>query len=179
MKHPQSPNQKPLKGDSMTISFEDVIKFLFVGGRIDGVRFGPVPQLLITNSDQNILELRGQIYLNLASRWCVFNRKPSNFPKNEGDIPKVNELEELLMIIELRNKTIINGTIFKETSGLILEFADGSIFYMHGTNEKYESWDAGVAFNAMDEHWQVISMPGGELAGMIPNKYLKKFTSNS
>ncbi|MFD1177846.1 hypothetical protein ACFQ3W_16270 [Paenibacillus puldeungensis] len=161
------------------VSFEEVIKFLCVGGQIDGLRFGSVPQVLISNSEQNVLELKGQIYINLASRWSIFKSMPFEFPKNEEDIEDIKEYEELLMILEFRNKLIVNATVSIEASGLILEFSDGSVFYMHGYNEQYESWDIGVAFNPRCEHWQVISMPGGEIVGIIPDKYREKFVSNS
>ena len=161
----------------MIISFHDVHKFLLIGGRVEGIRFGAAPQLLIANSEHNVLELRGQIYINLSSRWCLYAGKPIEFPKFEEEIPELNELEELLIIIELRNKIISNAFILEETSGLVLEFDDGSIFYMHGNNDQFESWDVGVSL--IDEHWKVISMPEGEIVGMIPNKYKKKFASNS
>lgn len=80
-------------------------------------------------------------------------------------------------MLKLRNKTIVNACISQESSPLIFELNDDLTFYMHGYNEQYESWDIGVAF--IDEHWKVISMPGGEIVGIVPDKYKTRFVSYS
>jgi hypothetical protein len=48
---------------------DKVLKHLCLGSRIDGIRFGSVPQILITDHDSDIYKnIKGQVYLNLASK---------------------------------------------------------------------------------------------------------------
>jgi hypothetical protein len=146
---------------------EAVLKYLCVGGQIEGIRFGAAPQLLISNS-----EIKGQIYVNLSSRWCVFNSLPLVLPESEDQIKELPEDEELIELCKLRYRTIQNIYLSESKPNLIIDFDDNSIFLMNGYDKSYESWQLGVAY---DQHWEVIAMPGGEITAFVPEQYKKHF----
>lgn len=159
------------------IFYESVLKFLCQNGKIDGIRFGPVPQLLISNSDKNSQLIKGQIYLNLASKWRIYYTKPNAFPELEDEISSMTEEEEIREICKLRLKTITNITLTDIIPNLIIEFNDKTTFYMIGYDPQYESWQLGVIYNPPNEFWDVIAMPGGEITAFIPKEYLSEFES--
>jgi hypothetical protein len=159
------------------IFYESVLKFLCLDGQIDGIRFGPVPQLLISNSNKNSQSIKGQIYLNLASKWRIYNTKPNEFPELEHEISSMTEEEEISEICKLRLKTITNISLTDINPNLIIEFNDQTTFYMIGYDPQYESWQLGVAYNPPNEFWDVIAMPGGEITAFIPKEYLSEFES--
>ncbi|TCZ79334.1 hypothetical protein E0485_05595 [Paenibacillus albiflavus] len=155
--------------------YESVLNYLCIGGHIDGIRFGSIPQLLISNSEENSTTIRGQIYLNLASKWCVYKTRPLFYPETERDITSMTEDEEILELCKLRLKTISNISLSDNKPNLIIELDDESIFYMNGYDDQFESWQLGVAFNTPEEYWDVIALPGGEITAFIPEQFMKNF----
>jgi len=71
-----------VKVDDKTLA-ESVLDRLCVGAQVDGIRFGPVLQMLITHHGQEIV--RGQVYLNLGSRWAVFRDSRLQLPASEDE----------------------------------------------------------------------------------------------
>ncbi len=74
---------------------ESVIRYLCFNGEINGVRFGPTLQILLNRHDEFKKGIKGQVYLNVESRWCLFEQAPTEFPNKETDIEEMERMKEL------------------------------------------------------------------------------------
>jgi hypothetical protein len=146
----------------------NLLRYLCQGAVFDGIRFGAVKQILLREDSPK--QFRGQQYINLASRWCLFPSRPSTFPLTEEDIEEFScEDEELLALCGLRHKQIVECEFGKGSPHLILTFNDGQVFFMNGHNDKYESWELGVAHS--NEDWEIIAAPGDDIIVMVPKSF--------
>jgi hypothetical protein len=153
---------------------EKVLKHLCLGARIDGIRFGGILQLLITNHDSNEYEkgIKGQVYINLASNWCVFHSMPKKLPQNESEIKELTQDEEIRILCSLREQRIIDIKLGDKSPHLIITLESGTILFINGQHDLYESWQLGVAFNPPEEDFLVVACPSDSLAVWCPDKYL-------
>jgi len=150
---------------------ELVLRRMCVGGHIDGIRFGPVLQILIAHTNHSNDEpIKGQVYLNLASSWKVFDSRPSSFPNGEEELPEISAEEEIREIIKLRERTIVDADLADHEPHLILTLDDGRIVFVNGKHERYECWQMGVAFSG--DVWQVVACPGGDVAVWAPENFV-------
>ena len=149
---------------------EKVLGRLCVDGQIDGIRFGPVLQILITHINQpNHAPIKGQVYLNLGSGWKVFDSRPANFPDGEDELPELSNVEQIQAIINVRERTIAKVELAESEPHLILTLDDGRVLFVNGKHDAYECWNIGVAFSS--DMWQVIACPGGDVAIWAPNNF--------
>jgi hypothetical protein len=146
---------------------EAVLRRLCVGARVDGIRFGVIPQLLITDPGSGKPPIQGQVYLNLGSNWQVFPERPLSFPVGEGAVPELEEAEELRQLCELREAEIVAAELAVDAPDLILTFADGRVFFLSGRHDDYEMWELGVAF-APGPRFLVVACPGSDVAVWSP-----------
>ncbi|HEY8561203.1 MAG TPA: hypothetical protein VIL74_12580 [Pyrinomonadaceae bacterium] len=140
-----------------------ILKRLFEGSRIEGIRFGPILQLLVTDRDSQETPIYGQIYLNLVSSWMIIDSLPLSPPNSEDDFPAYSEDEQIQLLCSLKNLEIVKIELGNKHPHLIFTFENGKIFTLNGIDYAYECWQAGVAFNKK-ESCQIIACPGGELA---------------
>lgn len=148
-----------------------LLEYLCLRAEVNGIRFGAVKQMLLY--EDGTKHFKGQLYINLASRWTVFESRPLSFPLNEEEVSDFEtEVEEITKLCSLRHKTIVNAELGTESPHLILTFNDGQVFFMNGHNDKYESWDLGVAFT--DESCQIIAMPGDDIVFFTPKSITLK-----
>ena len=138
---------------------------------IGGIRFGPVLQILLAVEHSKNIPISGQVYLNLSSSWTLFSSRPTKFPKSEEDLPKMTTEEEIQTICSIREQTIIEVELGEDAPHLILTLDDGKIIFVNGNDNQYESWDIGVAFGKIEESWQVIACPGGEISIFPPPNF--------
>jgi hypothetical protein len=153
--------------DDRTLA-EAVIRRLCVGAQIDGVRFGPVPQLLVTDHATGKPPIHGQVYLNLASTWRIYPERPAAFPRGEDALPEYDEGHALQLLLELREAEIAGAELSADAPDLIFTFADGRVFFLNGRHERYETWQLGVAHARDDPPWLVVACPGDEVAVWAP-----------
>ena len=141
-----------------------ILRQLLLGEQPSGLRFG-MPQILFQSSPD---KPKGEPYVNLASAWCVFPSRPGRLPATEAEVsgPTSNE-EEYLLIISLRNKTVVDVEVCHPVPHLLITFDDSSVLYVNGHNEQYESWQAGQSFSE-DETWLVVACPGDSIAIWAP-----------
>lgn len=92
---------------------ELVIDRLCKGARIDGIRFSPILQILISGSDYEGEQLTGQVYLNLMSARKVFDTRPTSFPNDEDELPEASQDEQIQTICSIRELIIIGLTQLK------------------------------------------------------------------
>ena len=138
-----------------------IARHLLLGGTVGGVRFGALPQLLIHDTRP---EVRGQVYINLQSRWALFRSRPTNEPATEEDLPELHAEEEVLQILHLSNHRIERVDFGATAPHLILSLERGLVLFVWGGNERYETWQVGVAFGEPGTRWEVICLPGNGLA---------------
>jgi len=145
-----------------------ILQRLCRNAEISGIRFGPILQILLTSEHSQKFPIKGQTYLNLSSKWKVFNSRPSQFPEDEEDLPEMTNDEQIQKICSIRERNIVDVELGKDYPHLIFTLDDKKIVFVNGKNEKYESWDIGVAFGGLEQSWQVIACPNGELAIWTP-----------
>jgi hypothetical protein len=140
---------------------EGVMRRLCQGAQIDGIRFGPILQLLITDHGSGKAPIRGQVYFNLASTWAVFDLAPASFPDNEKALPEPPVEEQLQTLCSLRERVITEIRLGEDQPHLILSLDDGRILFVNGRHEQYECWQLGAAFGNPGEFYMVVALPGG------------------
>ena len=145
-----------------------VVRHLIVGGTIGGVRFGVCPQLLIHDTPPL---LRGQVYINLQARWSLFPSFPASEPESEECMPELAMEDQLVQISRLRDLPIRRVDFGVAAAHLLLTLEGGSVFFLWGKHEQYETWQVGVAFGEPGETWEVVACPGGRLAVWAPSAF--------
>ena len=141
---------------------ERAVQRLCVGAQIEGLRFGVIPQLLISDPPDKP-PIRGQVYLNLASTWRVYPTRPTAFPKSELEIEELEDNEALRQLCDLRDTVITCAEMGEDAPDLILTFDDRRVFFLNGRHEQYETWQLGVAFSR-EIGTVVVACPGNEVA---------------
>ncbi len=148
-----------------------ILQRLCKNAEISGIRFGPILQILLTSEPSQKFSIKGQVYLNLSSRWKIFDSRPSHFPESEEELTEMTNEEEILTIISMREKIIKKVELGKDSPHLILTLDDERIIFVNGKDEMYESWEIGIAFGHLEQLWQVIACPNGELAIWTPPNF--------
>src|SRR5262245_56854557 len=133
---------------------EAVLRQLCEGAVIGGIRFGAIPQLLIDHRRPRP-PVRGQVYVNLGSRWTIFESRRSVLPATEDQLPDRRSEEECRLLYEIRERTIVRAELGCHMPHLILTLNDGVVFFLSGSDAQYESWQAGVAFGDSPGEWLV------------------------
>jgi hypothetical protein len=151
---------------------EKVLNHLCQGGQISGIRFGPILQLLISTEDSKE-KLRGQINLNLGSKWTVFKSLPAQPPENESDFAETTREQDLQFLCGIREAEISRVELGNNSPHLFIHLTDRRILYVNGHHEMYECWDLGLAFNDPKETWNVVASPGDGVTVFAPEKFIK------
>ena len=150
---------------------EAVLRHLLQDAQIDGIRFGPVLQVLITRHGHGRLPVRGQTYLNLGSTWAAFDTLPSSLPDGEADLPEPPQEDQIRALCGLREVRIMGVEIGAEQPHLLMHLEDGRVLFVNGRHESYECWQVGVAFGDPAQCWLVVALPGGEVAVWSPEGF--------
>ncbi len=147
-----------------------VLKYLFEGNQIGGIRFGPIPQLLIDLGDNSKHNIHGQIYINMSSDWNIYESS-NDFPKIETDLFELDGVEEYHKLINIRNLQINKVELGIEFPHMILYLESGKIFFLSGFDQNHEPWQAGVALGKEDEYFYIVACPGNEYAVWCPENF--------
>lgn len=145
-----------------------ILQRLCRNAQISGIRFGRILQILFASEHSQKFPIKGQVYLNLSSRWKVFDSRPLRFPELEEDLPEMTNEEQIQAICSIREQTVKKVELGIDSPHLILTLEDKKVFFINGKDVNYESWDVGVAFGDIEQSWQVIACPNGELAIWTP-----------
>lgn len=151
---------------------EAALERLCRGAQIGGIRFGPVLQILIGDSDYEDKPLKGQVYLNLGSSWKVFEARPTSFPNGENELPEASQDEQIQAIVSIRERVIKKVELGETEPHLILTLDDERIVFVNGKHDQYECWDVGVAFDGTEETWLVVACPDGGVAIWTPKTFV-------
>jgi hypothetical protein len=141
---------------------QKALEHLLLDEAVDGVRFGPIPQMLFTGDAVKTPRIVGQVYINLATRWTVFSSRPNEMPKVESDLVEVSPEKEFQAIYQLREARVRKVELGSGAPHLILTMEDGRVLFINGHDDDYEPWQAGEAFGRPER--SVIACPGGEIA---------------
>ena len=148
-----------------------VLQRLCKNAEIGGIRFGPILQILLASEHSQNFPIKGQVYLNLSSAWTLFDSRPTKLPESEEDLPRMTIEEEIQTICSIREQVISKVELGENAPHLILTLDDGRLIFVNGKDDRYESWDVGVAFTGVEEAWQVIACPSGEVAIVTPPNF--------
>lgn len=147
---------------------DSVLQLLLKNAEIGGIRCGPILQILFDSESSNEFPIKGQVYLNLSSRWTLFESRPSLFPESEDEMPEMTTQQEIQTISSIRERIIVQVELGENAPHLVLTLDNGKIIFVNGKNDQYESWNVGNAFCEIADAWQVIACPGGEVAIFTP-----------
>jgi hypothetical protein len=148
-----------------------VLRRLCQGAQIDGIRFGPILQILITDHVSLKPKIRGQTYLNIGSTWAVFETPPASWPDSEEDLPMPTVDEQLRILCGIREAVITDIALGEERPHLLLHLEDGRTLFINGRDEHYECWQVGVAWSGLGDYWMVVALPGGGVAIWSPENF--------
>ena len=151
---------------------EKVLKHLFLGAQVDGMQFGVAPGItkIYFTHFENTDDFEGQLYLNIESKWYLYNNRPDKYPSNEEEIEDYSEDEEYSRIYNIRRQKVIDIKLDKETPHLFITLENGYTFFVNGFHNKYECWQAGVQYD--HETWLVVAVPGNEVATWAPKRFI-------
>ena len=143
------------------VDAEGVLRRLFVGATVNGLRFG-VLQLLFDAHEP------GEPYLNLASNWRTFETRPPEFPDLDQFESEPSDLE-VARAVTLRHKQVTSVEVLAPWPHLVITFTDETLLFLNGKDMQYEPWTAGLSNVPTKDQVQVIACPGGQLALLLPN----------
>jgi hypothetical protein len=147
---------------------EETLKYLCLGSRIEGIKFNGT-QILISESETNSSRIEGQIYLNIESRFEIFESFPEKIPFHEDELPKLDWIEEAKRLCVLRLKRITDVRLGENIPHLFIQFESGEVLFVYGHHDLYENWQLGVWSKLnTSEHWDVIAIPGDDVAIWCP-----------
>ncbi|WP_080845291.1 hypothetical protein [Cytobacillus gottheilii] len=153
------------------VQAERILKHLFIGTQVDGLQFGTSPstlKLYFTNYKE-IEDFGGQLYLNIESKWCLYENPPIKYPANEDEIKDYTEAEQYNRIYRIRRQKVTDVQLRETAPHLLLTLENGYTIFLNGSNEMYECWQAGVEDE--EELWLVVAVPGEEIAIWVPDRF--------
>ncbi|PFO69886.1 hypothetical protein COJ83_08890 [Bacillus cereus] len=149
-----------------------VLKNLFIGSQVDGLQFGissGAIKIQFTNFHDSV-DYDEQLYINIESKWCLFNKPQKRYPLNEDEFEDSSEEEEYERIFEIRRQKVTDIQLGLESPHLIINLESGQIIFVNGFHDYYECWQAGV----LCEQWLVVAAPGNEIVTWTPDEFIDK-----
>lgn len=151
---------------------EHVLKNLFMGAQVDGLQIGVSPAAIkihFTNFHDSV-HYEGPLYINIETKWCLFNNLPKKYPSNEDEFDDYTVAEEYKRIFEMRRQRIIDIQLGIESPHLIITLMNGQIIFVNGFHNNYECWQAGVQC----EDWLVAAAPSNDISTWTPDEFNEK-----
>ncbi|PEW51367.1 hypothetical protein COE01_16585 [Bacillus thuringiensis] len=151
---------------------EKVLKNLFIGSQVDGLQFGissGAIKIHFTNFHDSV-DYDEQLYINIESKWCLFNKPQKRYPINEDEFEDSSVEEEYERIFKIRRQKVTDIQLGLESPHLIINLESGQIIFVNGFHNYYECWQAGV----LCEQWLVVAAPGNEIVTWTPDEFIDK-----
>ncbi|MBZ4222759.1 hypothetical protein P4308_15370 [Bacillus wiedmannii] len=151
---------------------EKVLKNLFIGSQVDGLQFGISPGAIKIHftTFHDSVDYDGQLYINIESKWRLFNKPQKRYPLNEDEFEGYSEEEEYERIFKIRRQKVTDIQLALESPHLIITLESGQIIFVNGFHDDYECWQAGVQC----EQWLVVAAPCNDISTWTPDKFNKK-----
>jgi hypothetical protein len=147
-----------------------IIRFLCDGCQIDGLRFGPNFQLLITPERERSDHPHGQVYLNLSKNWALCRKRSSKLCSPPRFTSRSHG-EKLRVLCRLQNRVIERAEITSPQLHLYLYLDGRTLLALNGCDNTHH-WDLGVAFAlSREEEWNVMVYPDGRLEVSCPRHF--------
>jgi hypothetical protein len=135
---------------------------ILVGATVSGVTFGHSDlTLMLAREDFSLFgELcKAPIFVHLTNRWRLV--------QGDGRNSEIEELpidEQLSLLYELRNLSIIKAEILRPVPHLKIYFENGIRLLINGHDDRYETWQFGI------EGVQVTGLAGGKVGILHPSR---------
>ncbi|MBP0848890.1 hypothetical protein J8J96_24950, partial [Bacillus anthracis] len=97
------------------------MKNLFIGSQVDGLQFGissGTIKIHFTNFHDSV-DYDRQLYINIESKWFLFNKSTKRYLLNEDDFEDYSEEEEYERIFEIRRQKVTDIQLGLESPHLI------------------------------------------------------------
>ncbi|MGK0532757.1 hypothetical protein [Bacillus sp. 'calajunan'] len=146
---------------------EKVLKNLLTGLQF-GISPGAIKIHFTTFHDS--VDYDGQLYINIESKWRLFNKLQKRYPLNEDEFEDYSEEEEYERIFKIRRQKVTDIQLGLESPHLIITLESGQIIFVNGFHDDYECWQAGVQC----EDWLVVAAPCNEIATWVPDECNEK-----
>jgi hypothetical protein len=152
---------------------EKALKFLCIGSVVEGINFYGL-KILLSENNTNKDRIDGQIFINIESRFTIYDSELEFFPTKEEELPELDWDESYQIICKLRLKEIVDIKLGMTSPHLLIYFESGEILFIFGHHSKYESWQVGTWYNTEnDGNWEVIACPGDNLAIFAPEDIIR------
>lgn len=160
-----------MEGDLKEIA-EKTLKYLCVGSCIEGINFYGL-KVIFSESETNKNRIDGQIYLNIESRFIIYNTWPDVLPSSEEELPDQEWIDAAKRICNLRLKHVVDVKLGESIPHLFIVFDSGEVLFVYGHHSQYESWQLGVLNNKFNnEVWEVVACPGDGIVTWVPEDIL-------
>ncbi|MFD2615687.1 hypothetical protein [Paenibacillus gansuensis] len=151
---------------------EKLLKHIFIGSQLDGVKFGLGPAALLIRFQHYYRDhFPDQLWLNIESRWGVLPKNTGYFPNSEDEMSELSEEDEYKLIFGLRREKIVNVKLGKLAPHLHIEFESGRTLFVNGHHHKYECWQAGNGLGSNGNEWFVVATPGDGISSWAPESF--------
>jgi hypothetical protein len=137
-----------------------------LGAKVSELQFCPQQVRLSTEPSRH----SGQPYINLASRFKLYQARPAAFPADEVDVDDLTPHQERHLLVSLRHKIVVGIEVLEPFPHLVMTFGDGTVLYLNGHNICYEAWQAGLLYSG-DQTWLVVAGVEDQLAIFAPDVF--------
>jgi hypothetical protein len=144
---------------------EEMLKKLFIGSQLDGVKFGLGPGAVLAYFAHYSNQEPDMLWVNIeVMKMTVI----SSSEKREGfqgkEVKELNDEEALDLLVENRREKVINVHLGSDSPHLFITFESGKTLCINGGDDTYECWQAGDGYGYTGENWLLIAMPGNDLS---------------
>jgi hypothetical protein len=152
---------------------ERILKYLFIGSHLDGVKFGIGPGTILIRfmHYSNSNNQPDDLWINIESKWNVFPSEIKDYPNSEEEIEILTEEEGYNLVFKLRREKVVDIKLGETVPHLMVVFESGKTLFINGQHSMYECWQAGDGGGFTGEEWLVVAMPGDGIATLTPANF--------
>ena len=133
---------------------EKILNKCLLNASIVGMRFA-LPTLQIEIDDK-------EYYLNIESKYIIYDHVPNNWPYSEDEIEIVED-QEKAKLIKLDGVKIKKIELMETHPSLIIYFENAKVLFINGIHDLYESWQLGEMFDK-GNGITLVACPGGNIS---------------
>jgi hypothetical protein len=150
---------------------EKALNHIFIGSQLDGVKFGPHSGAFLIRFEHYSNKTPDEIWLNIESKWAVFQNETTVFPTSETEMNELSEEDEYKFIFELRREKVTAIKLGSLSPHLYIEFESGKTLFINGHHDKYECWQAGDGPGYTGRDWLLVATPGDGISTWAPDSF--------
>jgi len=115
---------------------------------------------------------KSNLSLTIESRWTIFSTMPDQLPERDEDIPELPLEKKVALLAQLAGHDIVAVSLGNEQPHLMLTFNCGRILFINGYHHEYESWQLSTVGEPEERRWDIIAIPGGNIAIFNPQNVI-------